>query len=132
MCTEAQDFDLRCRGAYQLAESWQASPQLKLVWKLEDIVSLYNEYLPKVIAAYESYCKTGIFSGEGTLVMNLYQVREFARHGKNLLEIADKEPASHFVVAGVEDLRRYVAAANQIVSEEDFATNMSLLNFSES
>jgi len=135
MCTEAQDFDLRCRGAYQLAdqlaESWRAGPDLKFAWATEDVVRLYNEYLPQVIAAYEAYCKTGEYPGDLTLALNLYHLREFAQHGAKLIEISGKEPANKLGVEGVEKLRGLVAAASEIVSEEDYATDMSLENFSE-
>lgn len=135
MCTEAQDFDLRCRGAYQLAdqvtESWYASPELELVWALDDVVKLYNEFLPKVIGAYEHYCKTGEFEGQLTLALNLYHLREFSLHGGKLVAISDKEPVKRFGIEGIEELRRLVSIAREIVREEDYATDMSFENFSE-
>jgi len=133
MATDAQDFDLRCRGAYQLAdeiaESWQASRELKFAWAMEDVVRLYNEFLPQVIDAYETYCKTAKYPGDLTLVVNLYHLREFARHGGKLLEIAAEKSGGGFGVDGIVELRKLIDVAADIVREEDFATDMSLDNF---
>jgi hypothetical protein len=132
MSSDLQDFDLRCQGAYRLAEEWQASPQLKVVWLLEDILEVYNELLPRVIETYEEYCETGRLPERLSLSIVLEQLRGLAHHGGNLLRIVGEAPAGGFDVNGVATLRRHVEVAKEILRDEDYATDMSFLNFSES
>jgi hypothetical protein len=130
MSSELQDFDLRCRGAYKVAEDWQASPQLRAVWALEDVVALYNEFLPSAIAVYDNYCKTGKLPEKGTIGMVLDHLRGLSIHGKKLIQLAGKKPADT-LVATVAELQSNIANAQEILREEDYATDMSFLNFSE-
>lgn len=130
MSSELQDFDLRCRGAYKVAEDWQASSQLRAVWALEDLVSLYNEFLTSVTAVYDGYCKTGKLPEKASIGMVLEHLRGLSIHGKTLIQLAGVKPADEFVAA-VAELQSNIANAQEILREEDYATDMSFLNFSE-
>lgn len=120
MSTEIQDFDLECQGAYHIAEKWPASPALQAVWAIEDVVALFNKFLPSVLAAYEQHCKTGELPENLRLITILDHLREFGRHGRSLVQMARKVPSvRQFEVSRVAELEAFVSKAEAYINDAD-------------
>jgi hypothetical protein len=132
MSFNLKDFDLRCRGAFKIAEDWMNSSLLRKVWTIEDVVRLYCELLCIAVSVYDDYCKTGKSTDISSRGIVLYHLRELSIRGSALLRIIGPNDSERFVVAGVVELRSNLSLAIETLREEEYATDMSLLNFKES
>ncbi len=119
------EFDLRSRGAVSLADE----SAVKAIWRLEDIVSKFNEVFSVGFDLFEQYCERGSFPITDYKFCHFAdRLRALLHSSAHLMEAAALCKQDGYEVQGARTLASHIRRGVVILNEDDFATEMAFLN----
>ncbi len=124
------DYDLQVRGAVDLSQKWLIDQgEVRQVWTSEQLVAGYSRLFERSFEIFDVYCRTGSFPNQ-TLRFNYFAeaLALMTAAARIFLQRLGKDQ----LAPGCGDLEKQLGRAEQILDENNYATNMAMQNLAES
>jgi hypothetical protein len=127
MCLTIKEFDVHARGVANLVKTWKSQyAAVRAAWKLEDLIAEWMQLAESAKELFAYYCDHAHFpSSNATFSYFVELVDETVGCGAELGDLVRMFETEGYKVDRAEELCRDVARLQEVVEEDQFATQMA-------